>query len=130
MQEQAALDEVEMAAEEVAMEEPEGEGVLGEAQALYGKDEKDLMESEQADLAEQRKRWAAQEEEEAQIDQDAQLQAQLQAEEQARVACPAKKRATPYTEKQLEAARQAFPLDTEPASDDDEQQRSLLLARK
>ncbi len=34
-------------------------------------------------------------------------------------------------EKQLEAACRAFPLDTaEPASDDDEGQRSMLLGRK
>ncbi len=38
---------------------------------------------------------------------------------------------TPYTEKQLEAAHQAFPLDAaEPASDDNEQQRSVLLGCK
>ncbi len=46
------------------------------------------------------------------------------------MACPAK-RNTLYTEKQLEAAHRAFPLDAaEPASDDDEHQRSVLLGRK
>ncbi len=49
--EQAAPDEVEMAAEEVVSEEPEEEDGLGEVQALYGKDEKDLTEDERAGLA-------------------------------------------------------------------------------
>ncbi len=61
------------------------------------------------------------------------MQAQLQAEEQARAAHPAKQRVTPLTEKQLKATYRAFadiPLDSELTSDDDEQQRSILLARK
>ncbi len=76
--EQVAPDEVEMAAEEAATEEPAREQiVLGEAQALYGKDEEDLDEIEEAGLAEHGKRWQAQEDEEAQIERDAQLQIQL-----------------------------------------------------
>ncbi len=63
---------------------------------------------------------------EAQVDQDAQLQASLQVEEQMRVTRPAKQWLTLGTEKQLKAGYHAFaanvPLDNEPASDDDEQQ--------
>ncbi len=44
--EQVAPVDVEMAAEEVATEETEEEDVLGEAQALFGKKEKDLTEGE------------------------------------------------------------------------------------
>ncbi len=46
------------------------------------------------------------------------------------MAHPAKTRAISYTEKQLEAAHLAFPLDTKLVSDDDEQQRSILHGRK
>ncbi len=53
--EQVAPVNVVMAADEVAMEEPEEEDVLGEVQALFGKKEKDLTEDEQAELVEQRK---------------------------------------------------------------------------
>ncbi len=75
--EQVVPDEVEMAAEEAATEEPEKEwSVFGEVQAFFGKDEEDLDEVEQADLAEHTKRWQAEEDEEAQIEQDAQLQIQ------------------------------------------------------
>ncbi len=72
----------------------------------------------------------------AQVDHDAQLQAQLQAEEEANIAAkphPAKKKADQVTAKELEAARHAFAdfgTKQELASDDDEQQRSVLLARK
>ncbi len=47
VQEQVAPEEVDMTAEEVVTEEPEeGGGFLGDAQMLFGKDEKDLMASQ------------------------------------------------------------------------------------
>ncbi len=46
VQEQATPADVEMAAEEVAMEETEGEDVLGDVQMMFGKDKKYLMEGQ------------------------------------------------------------------------------------
>ncbi len=70
---------------------------------------------------------------EQQVEQDDQLAMQLQAEEQGRVdrliqLGPAK-RTTPYMEGKVAAAHQAFSLDVaELLSDDDDGQRSMLLA--
>ncbi len=60
----------------------------------------------------------------AQVEQDAQLQARLQAEQGAKAACPAKKQDTQIMAQELEATHHAFadiPLDTkqEQASNDD-----------
>ncbi len=85
-----ASEEVKMAAvEEVVTEEPEErEDAFSDAQMLFGKDEKDLTESQRADLEERWKQWDAQKKVDEQVERDAQLMIQLQAEEQGRVEHP------------------------------------------
>ncbi len=80
--EQAVPANVEMAAEEPEEEED----VLGDAQMMFGKKEKELMEGERAQLQERRKQWAAQKNVDAQVERDAQLQVQLQADEEVKAA--------------------------------------------
>ncbi len=71
MPQQAAPADVEMAAEEteeMAAEELEEEDVLGEAQLMFGKEEKNLMQGERADHEEWRKQCAEQKKVDAQVE--------------------------------------------------------------